>query len=89
MSVKASPESIRAMKQDIQATTKDMEHISQGIKAGVAANTGWDDAQAQEFNQVMRRIAQLASAPTTTLQGSIPKLDRLIASLEEYHKIKF
>ena len=53
MAVKASPESIRAMKKDISNTIRDIERISNGIKSGMSATAHWDDAQAAQFNMLI------------------------------------
>lgn len=89
MAVKASPEAIREMKRDISNTIKDIERISSGIKSGMSATSNWDDAKAAQFNSLMKKIAQLTSAPVETLKSSLPKLEKLAQSLDQYNRVKF
>ena len=89
MAVKASPELIREMKKDITNTIRDIEKISGIIRAGVAANTTWDDAKAVEFNTIMHQIAQLTESPVDTLNAALPKLERLAQALDQYNRVKF
>lgn len=89
MAVKASPEAIREMKQDISRTIRDIERISNGIKSGISASSNWDDAQAAQFNMLMQRIARLTSTPIETLNAALPKLERLAQMLDSYNNVKF
>lgn len=89
MAVKASPETIRTMKQDLVKTTRDLEKISGGIKSVLRRMPEWDDAQSQEFRMLMQRIAQLTAEPSETLRASAPKLEKLAEALDEYGRIKF
>lgn len=89
MAVKASPEAIREMKKDISNTIKDIERISNGIRTGMSASAGWDDAQAAQFNMVMQQIARLTATPIDTLRAALPKLEKLAQSLDQYNSVKF
>ncbi len=89
MAVKASPETIRAMKKDILNTIRDIERISNGIKTGMKATSNWNDAQAAQFNMLMQQIARLTAAPIDTLNAALPKLERLAQSLDQYNQVKF
>ena len=89
MVVKASPEAIREMKKDISDTIKDIERISNGIRTGMSASAGWDDAQAAQFNMLMQQIARLTATPIDTLRAALPKLEKLAQSLDQYNSVKF
>lgn len=89
MAVKASPEIIREMKRDISNTIRDIERISNGIKAGMAASSSWDDAKAAQFNMLMQQIARLTVAPVDTLNAALPKLEKLAQSLDQYNRVRF
>ena len=89
MAVKASPEVIREMKKEILNTVRDIERISNGIRNGIAATSGWDDEKAAQFNMIMQQIARLTSAPVDTLNGAMPKLERLAQSLDQYNNVRF
>lgn len=89
MAVKASPETIRAMKKDLSNTIRDIERISSGIRQGMSATGGWDDAKAAQFNMLMQQIARLTSTPIETLNAALPKLERLAQSLDQYNSVKF
>ena len=89
MAVKASAETIRAMKKDLSNTIRDIERISSGIRQGMSATAGWDDSQAAEFNMLMQQIARLTSTPIDTLNSALPKLERLAQSLDQYNSVKF
>lgn len=56
MSVKASPEVIREMEQDLLKTASDLEWISSGIQSVLKKSPEWDDEQSQQFMMLMRRI---------------------------------
>lgn len=89
MAVKASSETIREMKKGISNTIKEIEKISSGIKSAMSATSGWDDAQATQFNAIMQQIAKLTQAPTETLNAALPKLEKLAQSLDQYNSVKF
>ena len=89
MAVNASPEIIREMEKEISNTIRDIQHISNGIKAGVAATSSWNDAQAAQFNMLMQRIARLTTPPVDTLNAALPKLEHLARSLDEYNRVRF
>ena len=89
MAVKASPEAIREMKKSIQNSIKNIERISSGIKSGVSATSNWNDDKAAQFNLIMQQIARLTATPIETLRASLPKLEKLAQSLDQYNKVKF
>ena len=89
MAVKASPETIRDMKKDISNTINDLEKVSNGIRTGLSASAGWDNAKAAQFNMLMQKIARLTATPIETLRASLPKLEKLAQSLDQYNRVKF
>ena len=89
MSVKASPEVIREMEQDLLKTASDLEWISSGIQSVLKKSPEWDDEQSQQFMMLMRRIAQLTAQPTAALRTAAPKLERLAQALDEYGSTRF
>ena len=89
MAVKASPEAIREMMKSIQNSIKNIERISSGIKSGVSATSNWNDDKAAQFNLIMQQIARLTATPIETLRASLPKLEKLAQSLDQYNKVKF
>lgn len=89
MAVKASAEIIREMERKIGKTIRDIEHISSGIHGGLSAISGWDDGKAAEFTMLMKKIAQLTTAPVGTLNASLPKLERLAQALDQYNQVRF
>ena len=89
MGVKASPEVIREMKQDLGRTIQDLQKISDGIRNGMRATASWDDEKAAQFNMLMQQIARLTEGPIDTLRNAQPKLERLAQSLDEYNSVRF
>ena len=89
MAVKASSEAIREMKSNISNTINDIERISNGIRSGMSASSGWSDNKAAEFNMLMQRIARLTETPVSTLKAALPKLEKLAQSLDQYNQVKF
>lgn len=89
MAVKASAEAIREMKKNISQTINDIQRISSGIKSGMSASGGWNDAKAAEFNMIMQKTARLTEFPVSTLQAALPKLEKLAQALDKYNSTKF
>ena len=89
MGVKASPEVIREMKQELGKTVQDLQKISNGIRNGMRATSSWDDEKAAQFNMLMQRIARLTEGPIETLRAAQPKLERLAQSLDQYNGVRF
>ncbi len=89
MAVKASPETIREMKRNISNTIRNIEQINSIIKGGMSKTGNWNDAKAQQFQSVMQQVARLTEAPLNTLQGALPKLEKLAESLDGYNHVKF
>lgn len=89
MAVRASAETIREMERRISRTIRDIEHINNGIHAGLSSISGWDDSKAAEFTMLMKKIAQLTTTPVSTLNASLPKLERLAQALDQYNNVHF
>lgn len=53
------------------------------------SSANWNDAQGQQYQALMKQIAQLTDSPTNTLNAAIPKLEKLAQSLDAYGKVKF
>ena len=89
MAIKASSHAIREMEKNLSDTIRDLERISNGIKGILHATSDWDDRQSQEFRTLMKRISELTIQPVEQLKSSIPKMEKLAQSLDEYGKIRF
>lgn len=89
MGIQSSPEVVRDMKKTIDGTVKSIQGIQQNIKGAMRANAEWNDAQGQEYQALMRKIAKLTETPMGTLQTASPKLEQLAKSLDKYKNVKF
>ncbi len=86
--VKASPESVRQLARDLRVTIKNLEDISAQVRSSSNVS-GWNDSQGEQFKSVVNRIAGLTQSPIATLQGAIPRLEKIAAALEQYNGVKF
>ena len=88
--VQASPEVVRQMKADLNKTAKELNNLGGRIRA-VRDNTRgeWNDAQGEQFRELMTRIGRLISSPEETLKTAQPKLEKLAQSLDSYGRVKF
>lgn len=89
MGIKSSPETVRDMKNTLSNTVKDIQDIQKSIATAISATSGWNDAQGQQYQALMKKISQLTQTPITTLNAAIPKLEKLAQSLDNYKKVKF
>lgn len=89
MAIKSSPEVVRDMKKTLQSTVKSIQGIQQNVKGAMRSSANWNDAQGQQYQALMKQIAQLTQAPMTTLNSAVPKLEKLAQSLDKYGKVKF
>lgn len=89
MAIKSSPEVVRDMKKTLQTTVKSIQGIQQNVKGAMRSSANWNDAQGQQYQALMKQIAQLTQAPMTTLNSAVPKLEKLAQSLDKYGKVKF
>ena len=88
--VQSSPEVVRQMKFDLNKTAKELNNLGGRLRA-VRDNTRgeWNDAQGEQFRELMTRIGRLISAPEETLKTAQPKLEKLAQSLDSYSRVKF
>lgn len=89
MGIKSSPEVVRDMKKTLQITVKSIQGIQQNVKGAMRSSANWDDAQGQQYQELMKQIAQLTQAPVTTLNSAVPKLEKLAEALDKYVLVKF
>ena len=89
MAIKSSPEVVRDMKKTLQTTVKSIQGIQQNVKGAMRSSVNWNDVQGQQYQALMKQIAQLTQAPMTTLNSAVPKLEKLALSLDKYSKVKF
>ena len=89
MAIKSSPEVVRDMKKTLQTTVKSIQGIQQNVQGAMRSSANWNDAQGQQYQALMKQIAQLTQAPMTTLNSAVPKLEKLAQSLDKYGKVKF
>ena len=89
MAIKSSPEVVRDMKKTLQTTVKSIQGIQQNVNGAMRSSANWNDAQGQQYQALMKQIAQLTQAPMTTLNSAVPKLEKLAQSLDRYGNVKF
>lgn len=89
MAIKGDSQTVREMKRDISQTIKDLEQMSQGIRSGMQATSGWDDAKASEFNLAMSKVARMIESPIGSLKSALPKLERLAQLMDQYTSKRF
>ena len=87
--VQSSPEVVRQIKQDLNKTSKELRDAANRIKSALHLSSDWNDAQGEQYRDLMRRIARLIESPIDTLQGAQPKLEKLAQSLDAYGNVKF
>ena len=89
MAINASSEIIRQMKMTLQRTTKEIERIQVNVRGSMKSSQNWNDAQGEQYRQVMQRIARLTESPSGTLRTAVPKLEKLAQILDAYGKVRF
>lgn len=89
MSVKASPETIREMKSDVQNAARMLEKAGEGIAKVVSGMDQWDDRQAKEFASIMLQVSRLTRMPVDSLKSAALKMENMAQALDEYQKVKF
>jgi hypothetical protein len=77
------------MKSTLQKTVTSIQGIQQNVKGAMRSSANWDDSQGQQYQALMKQIAQLTQAPMATLNSGVPKLEKLAQSLDNYGKVKF
>ncbi len=89
MGMQASSQSIREMEKNLEATIRDLDQIAGGIKKVLNATQGWEDQQSREFREVMEKIGRLTIQPVDQLKTTIPRMEKLAQSVDEYTRIRF
>ena len=87
--VHSSPEVVRQIKSDLNKTSKELRDAANRINSALHSSSEWNDAQGEQYRDLMRRIARLIESPINTLQGAQPKLEKLAQSLDAYGNVKF
>ena len=87
--VQSSPEVVRQIKSDLNRTSKELRDAANKINSALHSSSEWNDAQGEQYRELMRRIARLIESPIDTLQGAQPKLEKLAQSLDSYGRVKF
>ena len=89
MAIQSSPEIVRQMKANLQKTVKSIENTQQRVNNAMRSSAGWSDAQGQQYQALMKRIANLTVEPASTLKAALPKLEKLAQSLDRYNQVHF
>lgn len=89
MAIRSSPEVVRDMKKTLQKAATSIQGIQQNVKGAMRSSANWNDAKGQQYQALMKQIAQLTQAPMTTLNAAVPKLEKLAQALDNYGKVKF
>jgi len=87
--VQSSPEVVREIKAHINGTTKELSNAVAKINTALRSSSEWNDAQGEQYRELMRKIARLIQPPIDALQSAQPKLEKLALSLDSYNKVKF
>lgn len=87
--IQSSPEVVRQIKADLNGTTRELRDAANRINSALHSSGEWNDAQGNEYRELMRRIARLIESPIDTLQAAQPKLEKLAQSLDAYGSVKF
>lgn len=89
MAISSSSEIIREMKSTLQNTVKEIQNTQTNVKNAMRLSVNWNDEQGRQYQELMKRIAQLTVSPAETLVNAIPKLDQLARTLDAYGKVRF
>ena len=73
MAISSSSGTIRDMKTTLQKTVKEIQGIQTNVKGAMRSSANWNDAQGQQYQALMKQIAQLTDSPTNTLNAKIAK----------------
>ena len=87
--VRSSPEVVRQIKADLSRTTKELRDAGNRVSAALHASGEWNDAQGEQYRDLMRRIGRLIESPIDPLQAAQPKLEKLAQSLDDYGRVRF
>lgn len=89
MAIQSSPEVVRQMKSSLQKTVRSIQDTQNRVKSAMNSSSAWTDAQGQQYQSLMKRIAQLTESPVATLNAALPKLEKLAQSLDRYNQVHF
>lgn len=89
MAINASAEAIRHMKMTLQKTITEIERIQTNVRGSMKSSENWNDAQGEQYRQMMQQIARLTESPSKTLRTAVPKLEKLAQILDAYGKVRF
>ncbi len=81
----ASADTIREMAEEIKITIGNLEHCGEAILSANSSTEGWNDGRAAEFNIIMAKVSRLMMSPVDTLKASLPKLEALAQSVDDYN----
>ena len=87
--VHSSSEVIRQMKANLNTTSRELRDAANRINSALHSSGEWNDAQGDQYRELMRRIARLIESPIDTLQAAQPKLEKLAQSLDDYSRTRF
>ena len=87
--INSSSEVVRQMKSDLNSTSRELRNAADRINSAIHSSGDWNDAQGEQYRELMRRIARLIESPIDTLQTAQPKLEKLAQSLDEYSRVRF
>ena len=87
--VQSSPEVVRQIKADLNKTSKELRDAANRINSALHSSSEWNDAQGEQYRELMRRIARLIESPIDSLQAAQPKLEKLAQSLDSYNSVRF
>ena len=88
--IQGSPEAIRKMKADISQTVKALKSNREKALALISrSSSGWNDARGDEFRGVLKKIGHSIAQATELLHVTVPGLEKLAQSLDEYARVNF
>jgi len=87
--VHSSPEVVRQIKSDLNRTVKELQGAGAKIRAAIQNSSEWNDAQGDQYRDLMRRIGRLIESPVEPLNAAQPKLEKLAQSLDAYGSVRF
>jgi hypothetical protein len=87
--VHASAEVVREIKSNLNTTARELRTAADRVNSAIHSSGGWNDAQGDQYRDLMRKIARLIASPIDTLQAAQPKLENLAQSLDAYSSVRF
>lgn len=90
MAIKASSEAIRGISSNLKSMASEITSMNSDLKSGLSGVTSsWNDSKSEEFLSIMNGLASSMNAPLEAINQSIPKLEKMADSLDEYQNTKF